>query len=160
MSGGILKTIEHRWKELGIPFRPGLERDTVSAFERRYRVRLPASVRSFYEFIDGMPAGYTDEELISFWPLTEVTPVPEKLAGCRGIPDYGGIEESLPEAASFFVFADHSIWLNVYAVQLSADSMASAPVIWIGGGDCWHVLAPSFGEFLARYAQEPSSVLV
>src|SRR4051812_24722815 len=36
--------------------------------------------------------------MLSFWPLPEAGPVPAVLSGCRGIPDYSGIERSLPDA--------------------------------------------------------------
>jgi hypothetical protein len=156
MSKRVLEAIVAHWERLGVPRRPGLGADTLDAFERRYRVRLPAAMRSFYEFVDGMPEGFADDEFISYWPLAEVAPVPVKLGDIR---NYSGIEESLPEVGSYFLFADHSIWLHMYAVQLLPESAVSAPVVWIAGGNCWHLLAPSFAEFLAQYAQEPFSVL-
>ena len=91
--------------------------------------------------------------------MSQVGPVPEKLAGCRGIPDYGGIVSALPEADSYFVFADHSIWVHVYAIRLSADPDSRTPVVWIADGRTWAPLAASFGEFLERYAADPWSVL-
>lgn len=154
-----LELIRRRWQALGIPVRAGLSPEALGAFERRYGVRLPEDVRRFYRCMDGMEYGSTDEALYCFWPLAEVGTVPEKLAGFRGIPDYGGIEDTLPEAESCFVFADHSIWVHVYAIRLSADPSAPAPVIWIADGQTWAPLAPSFGEFLERYAADPWSVL-
>ena len=34
---------------------------------------------------------------------------------------------SLPNADDYFVFADHSIWVNVYAVRLKGERSAMAP---------------------------------
>ncbi len=136
----VLEAIKNRWKDLGIAVRSGLDQAMIAGFETRHSVRLPAEMRAFYRFMDGMPDGSMDEAFISFWPLEQLAPVLERLSGCRGIPDYGGIESSLPEASSYFVFADHSIFLHVYAVRLSDDSSAPNPVLWIGGGDRWYHL--------------------
>src|SRR3981189_2824679 len=100
-----LELIRQSWQSLDIPVRAGLSQEALRAFERRYGVRLPEDVQRFYRFMDGMEYGSTDEALYCFWPLSEVGTVPEKLAGFRGIPDYGDIESNLPEAESYFVFA-------------------------------------------------------
>jgi hypothetical protein len=155
----VWQAIRKRWQAAGIAPRPGATASDIDAFERRHGVCLPVEVREFYAHLDGVPPGAWDEALLRFWPLAEVGPVPVLLSGCRGIPDYGGIERSLPEAASYSVFADPSIWVHVYAVRLSADPSAPRPVVWIAGGDTWEVLAPSFGEFLRRYAEGPQQVL-
>jgi SMI1 / KNR4 family (SUKH-1) len=154
-----LELIRRRWQALGLPVRGGLSPKALQDFERRHHVRLPADLESFYRYMDGIEFGSTDEALFCFWPLSQVGPVLEKLAEFRGIPDYGGIEASLPEAASYFLFADHSIWVYVYAIRLSADPTAPAPVLWIADGQTWAPLAASFQDFLERYAADPWSVL-
>jgi hypothetical protein len=154
-----LELIRQRWQALGVPIRDGLSPDALRDFERCYHVRLPADLQRFYRFMDGMEYGSTDEALYCFWPLSHVAPVPEKLAGFRGIPDYSGIESTLPEAASYFVFADHSTWVHVYAIRLSSDAAAPAQVVWIADGQTWAPLAASFEKFLERYATDPWSVL-
>jgi hypothetical protein len=159
MVSSVLTAIRRRWEALGIPVRPGLSEGALRAFEVRYYVDLPAAVSSFYQYMDGMTEGYADDQLICFWPLAAVAPIPVKLAQAHGIPDFGGIRESLPEAASYFVFADHSIWLHLYAVRLSKDAMAPAPVVWIASGNHWELLAPSFSDFVARYANDAADVL-
>jgi hypothetical protein len=153
------EAIRDRWVSSGVVVRPGLPTEQISAFEHRYGVLLPEELRQFYGLMDGMGDGETDEELISFWPLSEVGSVPEKLSDFRGIPDYGGIEASLPDASSYFVFADHSIWVHVYAVRLGPDPAGSGPVVWIGGKDCWEQITASFAEFLRRYEESPRCVL-
>jgi len=155
----VWQSVRERWQSAGVTPRPGAATPDIDAFERHHGVRLPTEVRAFYAEMDGMPSGAWDEDLLSVWPLAEVASVPALLSGFRGIPDYGGIERALPDAASYFVFADHSIWVHVYAVRLSADPSTACSVVWIAGGDIWEVIAPSFGDFLRRYAQEPRQVL-
>jgi hypothetical protein len=155
----VWEAIRQRWQAAGVRARPGVAGADIDAFELRHDVRLPAEIRGLYAQADGMDLGDWDEELLRFWPLAEVGPVPALLAGARGIPDYGGMESSLPGAASYFVFADHSIWVHVYAVRLSADLSAACPVVWIAGGEAWEVLAPSFREFLRLYVEDPQQVL-
>ena len=153
------EAVRDRWVSSGVLVRPGLPEERISAFEHRYGVRLPEDLRRFYSLMDGMGDGDSDEAWISFWPLSEVGSVPEKLSDFRGIPDYGGIEVSLPDASSYFVFADHSIWVHVYAVRLSSDPAGPGPVVWIAGGDCWKQMSASFAEFLGKYEESPCSVL-
>jgi hypothetical protein len=98
-----IEVIRRNWQSLDISIRAGLSDKEIADFERRYGVRLPDGLRRFYEYMDGMEYGAADEEFISFWPLSEVGTVPEKLSGFRGVPDYGGIESSLPDASSYFV---------------------------------------------------------
>jgi len=154
-----LERLRSRWQALGVPVRTGLSPEMLGAFERRYSIRLPEDVRRFYTYMDGMEYGSTDGELNCFWPLANVGSVPEKLAGFRGVPDYGGIESVLPDADSYFVFADHSVWLHVYAMRLTADPSELAPVVWIGDGRTWAPVAPSFWAFLEWYSANPRSLM-
>ena len=154
------ESVRTRWQLAGVRPRPGAISGEIDAFEQRYGVRLPYEMREFYSESDGMPCGEWDNEQLSFYSLAEVYPVPVVLpSGKDGVPDYTGINFALPDAASYFVFADYSFRLHVYAVRLSADPSAACPVVWIAGGDRWEVQAGSFGEFLRRYAEEPGQVL-
>jgi hypothetical protein len=159
MPQALAEAAVRRWEAAGVAPRPGLSDPHLDAFERRCGVRLPAAARALYRRADGMRPGAWDEALVAFWPLAEVGAVPALLAGCRGIPDYGGIETALPDAGAYYLFADHSIWLTVYAVRLTSDAAGPAPVVGIRGGADWGEVAPSFGEFLRRYAEGPWSVV-
>jgi hypothetical protein len=154
----LLTLIRNRWYRLGAEPRTGVSAEEIAAFERRHSVRLPASVRSFFEFTDGMTEGLTDEELIGFWSLSQLGNVPAVLSDFRGIPDYGTIAANLPGGQSYFVFADYSIWCHVYAVRLTDDSGQPADVIWICGAK-WCSLYSSFEAFLHAYAELPLQVL-
>lgn len=153
------ESIRERWHAEGVVPSPGAASSVIDAFEQRHGVRLPAEVRAFYSEMDGFPVDRWDDAFVRFLPLAEVDTVPVLLSNFRGSPDYGGIEHSLPDAASWFVFLEHSIWLNVCAVRLTTDLAAACPVVWIGGGDSWNIQAESFGEFLRRYAEEPYDAL-
>jgi hypothetical protein len=154
-----LEVVRQRWISLGVQVRAGLPDQVIADFEHRYAVRLPEDVRQFYRLMDGMETNDSDDVWNCFWPLSKVGTVPEKLADWRGMPDYGGIERSLPDASSYFVFADHSIMLTVYAFRLTADLANPAPVVWIGPGDTWYQMAPSFREFMRRYEEDSANVL-
>jgi hypothetical protein len=152
-----LQLIRDRWRALGVTVRDGASAACIADFESRYRIQMPFALRQFYELMDGMEVGETDEELNSFWPLHDVGTVPEKLSDFRGTPDYGGIEHILPEAASYFVFADHSIWLQVYAVRLSTHG--DRDDVYAICGKLFERIAPSFADFLGQYAKDPKAVM-
>jgi hypothetical protein len=154
----VIEAIRRRWMHLGLPIRPGVSDEELAAFEFRHGVRVPPAARAFYRLMDGFQARAMDDVWLSFWPLAEVGPVPATVAAFRGVPDYGEIAAVLPEAESYFAFADHSIWVTVYAVRLTADPNSPTPVVWISGSE-WGVVAPSFGVYLARYAEEAESVI-
>src|SRR5262245_47170382 len=122
--------------------------DKVIAFEKRHGVRIPEFIKFFYLDTDVSQYG---KDLISFWPFSEIAPVPDTLSTFRGSPDYGDIEFSLPGASSYFVFADWSIWCHVYAFQLTKDQNQLAPVVWIGNGKTWRTISTSFESFLQSY---------
>ncbi len=152
-----LQVIRGRWSALGLNLRAGVSPERVADFEAKHRVQMPLALRRYYELMDGMENGETDDELNSFWPLSDVASVPEKLSDFRGIPDYGGIERALPGAASYFVFADQSIWLQVWAIRLS-EQCGHDHVYAIGGAKLFKRIASSFADFLEKYATDPKSV--
>lgn len=152
-----LERLAEYWRSVGLDANPGASAEEIAAFELRCGVSLPATISQFYRRFSGTDGW--DENLIAFWPIHEIGSVPEKLSDCRGIPDYGGIEKSLPDSQSYFVFADHSIWCHVYAVRLSSDPCAPTPVMWIGNGTTWDQLTDGFEEFIDLYIACPDSIL-
>ena len=153
-----LERLAEYWRSIiGANANSGASDDEIAVFESRCGISLPATVSQFYRRFNGI-AG-CDDNYIAFWPIHEIGSVPEKLSDCRGIPDYGGIENSLPGSESYFVFADHSIWCHVYAVCLNSDPCAPTPVLWIGNGTTWDKLADGFEEFIDLYIENPDSIL-
>jgi hypothetical protein len=145
------------WNSMGVASLPGNDECVIDDFARRHGVSLPDDFRSFYTFCDGIDG--TDEELNAFWPLAEIDTVPTKLSDFSGAPDYSRITTNLPNAGNYFVFADHSIWVCVYAIMLTGDADGPNPVIWIGDGASFDTIANSFTDFWLRYIDLPTKLL-
>ncbi|MBI1851930.1 MAG: SMI1/KNR4 family protein [Planctomycetes bacterium] len=146
----LLAGVEQRWIEQRLAHGPPASPEDISAFEARYRVRLPADLRAYFMTLNGShdaSAGPCDEDLISFWHLAELRPFDEPGAG-----------PPLPPSDSLFVFADWSINALLWAVQLSGDSNSSLPVFLVGGESPVEV-APSFAAFLEGYLTRNMSML-
>ncbi|MDA1055868.1 MAG: SMI1/KNR4 family protein [Planctomycetota bacterium] len=145
------------WTEEGVERREGASRATVAEFENRHGITLPDDVRRFYMEFNGTIG--TDEELNAFWSLDEIDSVPKKLSDFRGVPDYGGIEMNLADAENYFVFADHSIWVHVFAMQLRGQPPVNAPVLWIANGRTFDRIAESFAQFWELYLADPNRLI-
>jgi len=152
----MIEELKRFWTERNIRISGQASEAEISAFETRHNVRMPATVKSFYREINGVEF---DRDMLTFWPLSQVASVPVKVPSFQGIPNYRGIDISLPEAGSYYAFADWSIWSHVYALRLTRDIDQSAPVIWIGNGQTWRVLFESFDAFLTGYLRDYDSVL-
>lgn len=141
------------WKSLGVTPNPPVSESRIDEFGLRHGVTVPGDFRAFYTFCDGIES--TDDGLNAFWPLAEIDRVPAKLSDFSGVPNYSGIADNLPNANDYFVFADHSIWVCVYAIMLTGDRNAATPVIWIGDGRSFETIADSFTDFWLRYMALP-----
>ena len=135
--------------------RPGISKAELSSCEARTGVRLPAALADFYRATDG---AFSNDPLLDIWPLNQVGRVPERVATFRGIPDFGPIVESLPDANQYFAFADSMAWSHVYATRLHA-SGEDAPVLWICGAE-FVELAPSVGALWAMLLRDPEAVVL
>lgn len=114
-------------------------------------------MRELYSSLDGLDGEVPDfgYNALQLWPLAELTRVDERVAEYRGIPDYGPIVETLPDAAQYVAFGDAMCWSHVLAARLSADG---GPVLWISGSD-YERVAEAFEDFWAIYLENPASVL-
>lgn len=148
-----IQHLAHHWQSLGVSPNPAASEPQLDEFARRYCVYLPDDFRAFYTFCDGIEG--MDDGLNAFWPLVEIDTVPAKLSDFGGVPNYTTISRNLPNAKNYFVFADHSIWLCVYAIMLTDDPNAPTPVIWIGDGRSFDTIAESFTDFWLRYIALP-----
>lgn len=143
----FLVRLVERWAEQGIRSDGGAGEDAIQAFEAGYGVRMPEDLRAYFRHVGGVrmdgesPA--LDQDLIRFWRLEDV----ETLAS-SWVP--------APDARSWFVTADYSIWVWAYVIRLSADPSAAAPVAVSFGSAELLPVADSFEEFVEKYlARDP-----
>jgi len=150
--------LKNYWISIGAKVRPGASHSAIQSFEGAHRVRLSRELCDYYQAVDGMEEGQTDNDMLEFLPLNSLKRVTEELIEFGGIPDYRGLRDSLADPSRCFVFIDYMIRSHVYAVRLTQDAQAVTPVIWICGSQ-WEVIAPSFSDFGERYLLNRNSVL-
>lgn len=153
----FIERLAETWADEGVELRPGVSPDAICSFEREHGILLPEDVRRFYRTFNGTIG--IDESLNAFWPLEEIDSVPTKLANFSGVPDYSKIETALADAQSFFVFADHSIWVHVFAMQMRFSNRNSTPVLWIANGITFATIAESFEHFWDLYLTDPNRLI-
>jgi len=140
-----------RWRRGKLAIRPGASAAAITEFESTWSVVLPRDVREYFATVDGMKNGVMDDDGFRFWPLAEVEPVHEELTSIH--PD----RQAYPDC---FLLADYMIWCWGYAVRLTGDRDQPAPVFLVTGGQPHGgEVAPSFRDFLVRYADDPGSVI-
>lgn len=140
----LVDETKRHWNAAGLTLRPGVSDADVNEFQRRYDARLPASLKEYFQTVDGMGANESDDHLFRFWPLSEVRPVAE-------------FENEDPVVYSgFFAFADWSLWAYAYAIRLVEQE---PPIVVIVAPAGPIPVAGSFEEFLTMYVQDPESVI-
>ena len=106
----LMQKLVQRWSETGAKPRPGFSSAALASFTLPGGRSLPRDFAAMYEATDGIE---DDGNLFALWPLAEVGRVPDRLSDFRGIPNYEGIAQTLPDAAQYVVFADYMIWSHV-----------------------------------------------
>jgi SMI1 / KNR4 family (SUKH-1) len=148
-TAATLKALRQRWQAEGILHGEGASATDLAAFEARYGVVLPQDVRAYFATVNGTtPGAYgmADRDLLGFWQLHEVRTFAEK-----GIGDDPDVERS-------FVFADHSLWVYAFALRLSTDGNAPAPVV-VDLGSPHYRVTESLTEFFDRYLSGDTDVI-
>jgi hypothetical protein len=132
--------VEH-YEDLGAEPRPGVSLAEIADCEAVHGLTLPRAVARLYVALDGLAGEVPDFGLhaLQLWPLAELTRVSDRVAEYRGIPDYGPIVHTLPNAEEYVAFGDALCWSHVVAVRLAEPG----PVLWICGGEYAEV-APTF----------------
>lgn len=138
------------WNAQDIPKAPGVGEDRLREFEIRFGVTLPPDLRDYFLKVDGMGTyeGF-DDDLFVFWPFDRV---------CRVSDDYA--DEFMEEQESYFLFADHSIYLPAFAIRLAPlAALPNTVVAIIGDRREYHtsIVARSFTEFVERYLGNETS---
>jgi hypothetical protein len=145
----LLKALYAHWDTTGILSSEAATRRDVREFEQQYGVTLPDEVRAYFLTVNGTrkgESGRDDEREIGFWHLNQVRTFRE-----------ANISEA-PGGDRIFAFADHSPGAVTYGIRLSADSAEPAPVFGCFPRGLVQI-APSFGDFLTRYATGNASDL-
>jgi hypothetical protein len=123
----------------------------IASFEERYGVTMAPTVRDYFTVLNGTvngKLGMDDENLTGFWHIDEVRRVNEEC------PQFAATEQD----AALFVFADHSIWAHAYALRLKDGENSQTSVYFLGTGVPMQI-APTFDDFLSRYAANDQDLL-
>jgi len=155
---GLIERLKSSWAKQGVRIRPGASREQIEGFQSKYQFHLPHDFCRYLATVDGMESGEMDENMFSFLAIDAIKSIPEELATFGGIPDYTAIMRSLTEPHHWFVFVDYLITSAAYAIRLSLGD-ESTPVLWIGNGTRYRVVAESFSGFLEAYLSNPDSLL-
>lgn len=132
--------------------------NSLRDFEVHYNVAIPADIAQYFITFDGLENGESDTDMISFWPLGKIRKVIELFDMFGTSRDLTGIVKKLPQAESYFVFAEYLCFSHVYAFKLTKFSTEESPVIWIGSGQSFGKLTDSFSDFLRMYLISPGEL--
>jgi cell wall assembly regulator SMI1 len=143
------ETLKRFWLRQGIKLNAGASEAGFAAFERKYNILMPEDLREYFATVNGFDGSeywMIDENVITFLSLEEVKPLSEYWS-----PD-------VPDAESYFVFADYSISAHVYAIRLLNDIADGNAVVVAYDGKPIKV-ADAFTEFVEGYLEDNKAVL-
>ena len=140
----LTQQLSDYWSKLGLHVAMANSPDDIRRFETQWHATLPLDMREYFLRIGGMAENEIDPEtLFSFWPLHLLSPVTDLMPN-RSAEIFKG----------YYAFADHSIMVFVYGINLVSGS-ASFGSITTFAGDQLIRLAPSFTEFIRIYLTNP-----
>lgn len=143
-----MQRLKNNWMSHGVEFNDGVSENALAAFELKFGVALPSDMHEFFLTANGMPDEVTDDEMIRFWMLEEVTPLPSKA------PEFASTDY-VDHPESIFLFADYSLWAHAYAIRLISPEVNRNEVFLIGG-DYPILLFRSFSELVDSYLADKS----
>ena len=143
-----MQRLKNNWMSHGVEFNDGVSENALAAFEHKFGVALPLDMREFFLTANGLPEEVTDDEMIRFWMLEEVKPLPS------GAPEFT-TTDYIDHPESVFLFADYSLWAHAYAIRLFSTEVNRNEVFLIGG-DYPILLFRSFSELLDSYLTDKS----
>lgn len=142
----IGECLKQFWLHDGIKLQRGVSEAELREFEQKYNLLLPDDLKDYFSTVNGFADSGCDENLITFMPLAEV--LPSSQAWVLEVPD----------ADSYFVFADYSISCHVYMIRLRNDLSFGNPV-FIAYDRNPEQIAGSFSEFVEGYLADNYKVL-
>jgi hypothetical protein len=137
------ESLRRHWASHNVEINAGVPESALSSFEAKYGVILPQEMRDYFLSVNGMPPDVVDTEMIRFWMLEEIEPLPQ------GAPDFAD-SNYIQNPQSLFLFADYSIWAHAYAIRLSK-AAGQTNEVFIIGHDSPIQVSNSFSEFVDRY---------
>lgn len=137
------------WLRHKIKLRRGASETELREFEQKYNVLLPDDLKDYFATADGFDGSVnwmTGENVITFLPSAEVLPSSQTWA------------LEVPDADSYFAFADFSLSCHVYMIRLRNDLSLGNPV-FIARDSNPEQIASSFTEFVRGYLADDYGVL-
>jgi SMI1 / KNR4 family (SUKH-1) len=143
----LLERLKAHWLTDLVQARPGVLPAELDAFEARSCVRLPLDLRTYFAALDGSDDWVADDDFFRFMQLSECVPIADSFGSwiCDEWAD------------RYFLLIDQSLGVFHYAIGLSSDPLAPAPVV-LRDGPGAGVVASSLTEFLDRYLQSDGSL--
>jgi hypothetical protein len=141
----LLDRLERHWYQSRTQWNltgpvPASQQD-INAFEQEYEAVLPTDFREYFLRFNGIEE---DPDLFCFWPIKKIRPVDSK-------------EFDIPQAESYFFFADFLIESHYYAIYLGNDPFFQNRVI-LPDFVRSPVIAQTFTEFLELYLRDDPSL--
>ncbi|WDF80366.1 methylmalonyl-CoA epimerase [Mucilaginibacter sp. KACC 22773] len=132
--------------------------DEICLFQFRNKLIIPGDLLAYLKLTDEEIDSY-NRDMFVFYKFSEFKSVKDEVGNYGGTPDYRQIVNILPEHENCFVFAEYSIHLMVFAIRLYGYGSDKNEVYAICGSS-YEIVANSFEEFIARYKDDISNVLI
>jgi len=86
------KSLKNYWISIGAKVRSGASQDAIQSFETAHGVRSSRDLCDYYQAVDGMEEGQTDNNhMLEFLPLNSLKRVTEAVALMDGWPDNSSV---------------------------------------------------------------------
>lgn len=137
-SMSITHQLRHHWEQKHVECGEQILSENIKDFEVMNKVVLPLDFREYLIELNGMIGNNSDDDGMRFYPLKEIR-------RC----DYND-QKYLVLNKNFYIFADFSVDLFNYAIELLPTSSATNSVCLIGA-EAPILIAQSFTDFLKIY---------
>jgi hypothetical protein len=142
----IGESLKQFWLRQNTKLRRGASENELREFEQKYNVLLPDDLKDYFSTVDGFADWGCDENVITFLPLAEILPSSKTWT------------LEVPDADSYFAFADYSIKCHFYMIRLRND-LSLGNSIFIAYDRKPEQIAGSFSEFVEGYLADDYAVL-